>query len=119
MCRRTNYADLPYNVKINLLTLLLRQHIIVGHRELERFVKAIKSEVNMATSQHNWEKNLLDRLEQMVVPMSPLTTETKKLTCAVHLSDNAVELIKKEWCNDQSKEMSGVYNTTYPSRCRV
>ncbi|XP_065899102.1 uncharacterized protein [Dysidea avara] len=106
---RTNYADLPYNVRVNLLTLLLRQHIIIGHRELERFVKTVKSEV--ITSQHSWEDNLLGRLEELVAPMSPLPgvmNHTQKLTTVVHLSDNTIELIKREWLGELNKTTDGM-----------
>jgi len=116
--RRTNYSDLPYNVRVNLLTLLLRQHIVIGHRELERFVESIKNEV----SPHNWESILLGRLEELVaVPVPPAMNHTQKLTI-VHLSENTVELIKKEWfggCNRTSDQMAGVYNTTILQRMYV
>ena len=87
---------------------------MIGHRELERFVKAVKNEV----SQHNWESNLLGRLEELVtVPVSPspaVKDHTQKLTTVVHLSDSTIELIKKEWIGGHNKTidgMAGVYST--------
>jgi len=87
---------------------------VIGHRELERFVKAVKNEV----IPHNWESNLLGRLEDLVVvPVSPsraVMDHTQKLTTVVHLSDSTIELIKKEWIGGYNKTtdgMAGVYST--------
>ena len=88
--RRTHYASLPYNIRINLLSLLLRQHIMIGHRELERFVK-VKDE---ATSyNYSWENNLLGRLQELVKP-SPMNVEP---VTTVHLSEEIIEQITNDW----------------------
>ena len=90
--RRTHYSSLPYSVRINLLILLLRQHVVVGHKELERFVINLKDEINTSGS-HNWESNLLDRIQELVKP-SPVNVE---LLATVHLSDKVIEGIANDW----------------------
>ena len=93
-CRRTHYASLPYAVRLNLLVLLLRQHVVVGHRELERFVHKLKEEAGISLS-HNWEGILLSRLQELVEPM-PVNLEP---IATVHLSGEVIESITNDWLN--------------------
>ena len=93
--RRTHYSSLPYTVRINLLILLLRQHIVVGHKELERFVIKLKDEIDASCS-HNWENNLLDRIQELVKP-SPVNVES---LATVHLSDKVIEGIANDWLSN-------------------
>ena len=90
--RRTHYASLPYNIRINLLSLLLRQHIMIGHRELERFVNKVKDEAGTSCN-YSWENNLLDRLQELVKP-SPMNVEP---VTTVHLSEEIIERITNDW----------------------
>ena len=92
LCRRTRYSSLPYTVRINLLSLLLRQHTIISHKELERFITRLKEEIGTSHDQ-NWENNLLDRLQELVKPL-PMNLES---VAAVHLSDNVIEEITNDW----------------------
>ena len=104
-CRRTHYASLPYTVRINLLLLLLRQHVMIGHKELGRFVSKLKEEIGTSCI-NNWEKNLLDRLEEVVKP-SPVNLEA---ITAVHLSDKVIERIKNDWRSKIDTEGVGTGN---------
>ena len=64
----------------------------IGHKELEKFVCKLKDEIGTLCG-HDWEKNLLDRLQEVVKP-SPVNLET---ITAVHLSDKVIEKITNDW----------------------
>lgn len=95
--RRTHYASLPYTVRINLLSLLLRQHIMIGHTELEKFVGKLKDETGTSCS-HNWEDVMLNRLQELVKPL-PMNLEP---VATVHLSDEVIQGITNDWITKTS-----------------
>lgn len=71
---------------------MLRQHITIGHKELEGFVKKLTDEIGTSCG-HDWESNLLDRLKELVMPSS---INLEAIT-PVHLSDKVIEGITSDW----------------------
>lgn len=68
---------------------------MIGHRELERFATKLKDEISTSCN-HNWENNLLDRLQELVNP-SPVNLEP---VTTVHLSDEVIERITNDWLSE-------------------
>ena len=65
---------------------------MIGHKELEKFVIKLKDEIGTSCC-HNWESNLLDRLQELV-KSSSMNLES---VATVHLSDKVIERITNDW----------------------